>query len=349
MMPTRPILMLAYPGIQILDVTGPLQMFAAVNDELGGPAYDIEIAAAEKGPLASSSGIRIYADTSFEALDATRLGGVDTLIAPGGSKKGLRTALSEETITCILREAKGRAHRIASVCSGAFFLAAAGLLDGRRATTHWAAAAALQRFCPKVEVHSDAIHIQDGDIWTSAGVTAGIDLALSMIEADHGRALALAIARRHVVYRIRPGGQSQFSAELVGESASDMRVARLAESVLASPDACWTVDMLASEAGVSPRSLSRLFRRELQASPAVFVERVRVDAARRALIETEASIEGVAHRCGFGSLRRMDRAFARALSVSPSEFRKLFKTNGDGSWHRSTSASCFSPISLSST
>lgn len=346
---SRPVLMLAFPGIQILDVTGPLQMFAAVNDELGHAAYEIEIAAPDAGPFASSSGIRICADMAFGTIDAQRLDAVDTLIAPGGSETGMRAALSDGSIARIAGEAKGRVRRIASVCTGAFFLAAAGLLDGRRATTHWAAAAALKKFCPNAELHTDAIHIRDGDIWTSAGVTAGIDLALAMIEADHGRAVALAIARRHVVYRIRPGGQSQFSAELTGQSASDQRVARLAETVLAAPEACWTVDRLASEAGVSPRSLSRLFARELQASPAVFVERVRIDAARRALLETDAPVETIALGCGFGSLRRMDRAFARALSVSPSEFRRLFKAHGGGAWNPSKSASFSTRTSLSST
>ena len=212
-------------------------------------------------------------------------------------------------------------------CSGAFFLAAAGVLDGRRATT-LERVEDLQRFRPAAEVDGDAIHIEDQGIWTSAGVTAGMDLALAMIEADHGRAVALAVARRHVVFRIRPGGQSQFSAELAAQSASNPKVQRLAEKVAQSPARTWRAQELAWEAGVSERSLTRLFRGNLDASPADFVERVRIDLARRWLLETGDSIEGVALRCGFGSLRRMDRAFARAVGTTPTEFRARFKSNG---------------------
>jgi transcriptional regulator GlxA family with amidase domain len=345
-MKQRSIIMLAYEGIQILDVTGPLQMFAGVNDEVGASAYHIEIAAAEAGPFAASSGLRICADLALADIDTAKLERTDTLLAAGGDA-GLRAALADGRITDILARAKGHVRRIASVCSGAFFLAAAGLLDGRRAATHWDAIARLRRFRPQVEVDGDAIHICDGDLWTSAGVTAGIDLALAMIEEDFGRDMALAIARRHVVYRIRTGGQSQFSAELAGQSAADRRIARVAESVLAEPSADWNVERLAHAGGLSLRTLSRLCRRELQASPAAFVERVRIDAARKALIETGASIEDIACQCGFGSLRRMDRAFARTLSVSPSEFRNLFRAKGDRSWP-SQSASSSSPISPSS-
>ena len=218
--------------------------------------------------------------------------------------------------------------RIASVCSGTFFLAAAGALDGRRAATHWTEVEALKRFRPAVLVDGDAIHIEDHGVWTSAGVTAGMDLALAMIEADLGRKVALAIARRHVLFRIRPGGQSQFSAELVAQSADNPKIKKLAEKVTAQPRADWRTDVLAAEAAVSRRSLSRLFRMGLDVSPADFVERVRTDLARRRLLETDDTVEAIAVACGFGSLRRMDRAFARSMSASPTEFRSRFKTNG---------------------
>ena len=165
-------------------------------------------------------------------------------------------------------------------------------------------------------------------MWTSAGVTAGMDLALAMIEADHGRAVALSIARRHVVFGVRPGGQSQFSSELVAQSASHPRVQRLAQKVAESPARPWQTEELTSEAGVSERSLSRIFRGSLNVSPADFVEQVRIDLARRRLLETSDTIELVAHGCGFGSLRRMDRAFARTVGISPTEFRARFKSNG---------------------
>ncbi|MEJ2626493.1 MAG: DJ-1/PfpI family protein [Pseudolabrys sp.] len=164
---------------------------------------------------------------------------------------------------------------------GAFFLAAAGVLDGRRATTHWEAVEALKRFRPAIDVEGDAIHVEDCGVWTSAGVTAGMDLALAMIEADHGRAMALSIARRHVIFRIRPGGQSQFSAELAAQAVTgNPKIEKLAQSIVAAPNRNWCTDVLATEAGVSQRSLSRLFRAGLDVSPAVFVERVRVDLAR---------------------------------------------------------------------
>jgi transcriptional regulator GlxA family with amidase domain len=217
-------------------------------------------------------------------------------------------------------------------------LAAAGVLDGRRAATHWSEIDALKRFRPAVLVDGDAIHIEDRGIWTSAGVTAGMDLALAMIEADLGRRIALAIARRHVVFRIRPGGQSQFSAELAAQSAGDKKVQRLAEKVAAQPRSDWRTDVLATEAGVSLRSLSRMFRAGLNISPADFVERVRIDLARRRLLETAENVETIAIACGFGSLRRMDRAFARTIAASPSEFRSRFKTNGVQACRSSTSA-----------
>jgi transcriptional regulator GlxA family with amidase domain len=256
----------------------------------------------------------------------------------------MREALARGTITGIVSRAIGRVPRIASVCSGTFFLAAAGALDGRRAATHWSEVDALKRFRPAVRVEGDPIHVEDGGVWTSAGVTAGMDLALAMIEADLGRKVALAIARRHVVFRIRPGGQSQFSAELAAQSAGHPKVARLAEKVTARPCADWRTDTLAAEAGVSQRSLSRLFRSGLNISPADFVERVRTDLARRRLLETNDNVETIALVCGFGSLRRMDRAFARTMDASPTEFRSRFRTNGDRACPPSTLASSSSRI-----
>jgi transcriptional regulator GlxA family with amidase domain len=327
MAPSHNIVMLAFPQAQLLDIAGPLQMFAGANDALGRGAYRLEIAAPDVGPFATSSGVQLVADISFREVTRSKLSRTHTLMAVGGNP-GVPIQLEQGVITRIVADAVGRVARIASVCSGAFFLAAAGALDGRRATTHWSAVEDLQRFRPAVEVDGDAIHIEDQGIWTSAGVTAGMDLALAMIEADHGRGIALAVARRHVVFRIRPGGQSQFSAELAAQSASNPKVQCLAEKVAQSPARTWRAHELACEAGVSERSLSRLFRGSLDVSPANFVERVRVDMARRWLLETGDSIERVALKSGFGSLRRMDRAFARAVGASPTEFRARFKSNG---------------------
>jgi len=321
------VLMLAFPDAQLLDIAGPLQMFAGANDQLGGDAYRIEIAAPRSGPFATSSGVQLVADLSFAQVTSRFLSRIHTLIASGGNE-GVRIELERGAIPRIVANAVRRVPRIASVCSGAFFLAAAGVLDGRRAATHWRSVEELKRFRPQINVDGDAIHVEDRGVWTSAGVTAGMDLALAMIEADHGRAVALEIARRHVVFRIRPGGQSQFSAELAAQSPGHPRIRRLAEKVTENPASDWSTDLLAAEAGVSLRSLSRLFRTSLDVSPADFVERVRIDLARRKLIETVDTVETIALVCGFGSLRRMDRAFARTIAVSPTEFRTRFATPG---------------------
>ena len=336
------ILLLAFPNGQLLDITGPLQMFAGANDELARQVYRIEIAAPAAGPFPTSSGVRLVADVAFAQISNKRLTRTNTLITVGG-EPGMRHELARGSVTDIVVRALGRVPRIASVCNGTFFLAAAGALDGRPAATHWRDVDALKRFRPAVLVDGDAIHIEDGGIWTSAGVTAGMDLALAMIEADVGRKVALAIARRHVVFRIRPGGQSQFSAELAAQSAGNAKVQRLAESVAAHPRADWRTDVLAAEIGVSQRSLSRLFRSGLDISPADFVERVRIDLARRRLLESNDNVESIAIACGFGSLRRMDRAFARTIAASPTEFRSRFKTNGDQACQSSTSALSSSP------
>ena len=343
MAPSRDVLMLAFPGAQLLDVAGPLQMFAGANDALSREAYRIDIAAPDAGPFATSSGVRLMADLSLAQVTNRRLARTHTLMVAGG-EGGVRDQLAHGGVTEIVGRAIGRVPRLASVCSGAFFLAAAGALDGRRATTHWRAVEALKQFRPAVEVDGDAIHVEDRGVWTSAGVTAGMDLALAMIEADHGRAVALTIARRHVIFRLRPGGQSQFSAELAAQSAGNAKIRTLAEKVTAAPHDDWRTDALAAQAGVSQRSLSRLFRASLDVSPADFVERVRVDLARRKLLETDETVETVAFGCGFGSLRRMDRAFARTISVSPTAFRARFKTEGGQPCRTSTSASSFSPI-----
>jgi transcriptional regulator GlxA family with amidase domain len=336
--------MLAFPNAQLLDIAGPLQMFAGANEELSRRAYRIEIAAPDAGAFATSSGVRLVADIAFAQVTRSRLRRTHTLIVAGGDE-GVRDELARGAVTQIVAKAIGLVPRLSSVCSGAFFLAAAGALDGRRAATHWRAADELKRFRAAVEVDGDAIHVEDRGVWTSAGVTAGMDLALAMIEADHGRAVALGIARRHVLFRIRPGGQTQFSAELAAQSAAgNVKLRNLARVITDTPCADWRTDALAAEAGVSQRSLSRLFRAGLNLSPAEFVERVRVDLARRRLLDTDEHVEAVAFGCGFGSLRRMDRAFARTMSVSPTEFRSRFKTRKDPSCQTSRSASSFSPI-----
>jgi len=328
--------MLAFPDCQMLDVTGPMQMFAGVNDEPAPTKYELHIAAPARGPFATTSGVQLVADMAFADLLAEPFAPTDTLIAAGGDA-GVRATLAAGELTALIRAAAATGARIVSVCTGAFFLAAAGVLDGRRAATHWRAVERLRRFRPAVQVDPESIYVRDGDVWTSAGVTAGIDLALAIIEADCGRETALTVARRHVVFPIRPGGQGQFAPLLAAGGVRDRRLARLAESVAKRPAEDWRTEALAAEAGVSLRSLTRLFRRELAGTPASFVERARIDQARQALLKTDASVETIAIDCGFGSLRRMDRAFARTIAATPTQFRDRFKTQGGSSCSTSVS------------
>jgi transcriptional regulator GlxA family with amidase domain len=227
------ILLLAFPDCQMLDVTGPLQMFAGVNDELDRQAYELVIAAPKRGPFKTSSGISLVADLAIADVPA-KCRASNTLIAAGGDP-GLCRALESGEIASLIKAASRRGTRIVSVCSGTFFLAAAGLLDGRRAATHWRYVERLRLFRPSVDVDHDAIYLRDGNVGTSAGVTAGIDLALALIEADFGRAIALAVAHLHVVFRIRPGGQSQFSPELAAQGIRHYRLSKLAEKIAEEP------------------------------------------------------------------------------------------------------------------
>ena len=322
------LLVLAYPEGQVLDIAGPAQLFAAANRALGRDAYDVLLVGPERGPVPTSAGFALHAALSYAEVTPALLGGTGTVLATGGDK-GLRAALAAGHITRILRDAAWVVPRIAAVCTGAFFLAEAGLLDGRRAATHWNAAERLRRFRPAAAVDGESLWLRDGRIWTSAGVTAGMDLALAMIESDHGRDLALTLARHHVIFRVRPGGQRQYAAETAAADACpEPRLARLAERIGAAPGADWRIEAMAEAGGLSPRSLTRLFRRHLGVSPADFVEKVRLDASRRLLLEGAAPVEAVARESGFGSLRRMDRAFARLVGTTPREFRARFRTQG---------------------
>jgi transcriptional regulator GlxA family with amidase domain len=324
MIKQRRVLMLAFPDCQLLDVTGPMATFAGVKEVLGRQVYELVILAPKRGPLRTFSGVSVVADVAIHDFTPTRLRKSDTVIVAGGSP-GVARALDAGLIVEFLKQAHRRGTRMASVCSGTLLLAAAEVLDGRRATTHWNAVERLRRLRPQVKVDDESIYVRDGNVWTSAGVTAGIDLALAMIEADLGRAMALAVARLYVVFRIRPGGQRQYSSELAAQEIRDDRLSRLAERIARHPEQDWRTPALAVEVGMSVRSLNRLFRKELDVSPAEFVERVRIDQARRHLLDTNAPIKRVASRCGFGSRRRMDRAFARMISATPTEFRARFQ------------------------
>ena len=318
------IFMLAFPGCQILDVAGPMQMFAGANLERGGGHYRQTIAAPEAGPFVTSSGIRLVADLSFSALASRAWGAGDTVIVSGGDG-GPAALPGLAALTALVRAASQTQARIVSICAGAFFLAAAGVLDGRRAATHWRAVEKLRAFRPAVTVDADALFVRDGNVWTSAGVTAGIDLALALIDADFGPDMALAVARRHVVFRTRPGGQGQFALGMTArESVRNKHLSQTIDAIAADPRADWRIGAMAVTAGLSARTLNRLFQSELGVSPAEYVDNVRVEAARRALLATGATVETIALGAGFGSRHRMDRAFQRAISATPSEYRARF-------------------------
>jgi transcriptional regulator GlxA family with amidase domain len=320
----RRIVMLAFKGAQLLDVTGPLQILSAVRDERPGDGgYTLTLLAEAKGAFVTSSGVQLVADGDYSALPED----IDTLLVAGGD--GTRGAMRNPLLRDAIAKGAQRARRIASVCTGAFLLADAGLLAGKRATTHWRSVRLLARAYPDITVEPDAIYVCDGKIWTSAGVTAGMDLALALVREDFGEDIALAIARRHVLFLMRPGGQSQFSAHLASDANARGRLAPLLRWIPEHVGETLDVPALARAAKMSERSFARAFRRETGDTPARYVERVRLDAARRMLSASQLAIGTVAVRTGFGSEERMRRAFQRHLKVSPASFRERFQAIGD--------------------
>ncbi len=321
----RRIVLVAFENAQILDVTGPLEIFSGASRKLAAerpsepPPYAIEIAALRRGPLRCSSGLRVVADRSLAEVR----GAVDTLLVAGGM--GVEAALGDVRYSSAIRRIAARARRVASVCTGAFLLAEAGLLDGRQATTHWEVCDRLASRYPRVRVDPNPIFVRDGSVYSSAGVTAGMDLALALVEEDLGREIALHVARQMVLFLRRPGGQSQFSAQLAMQQADREPVRDLQTWIADHPDADLSVDRLASRAAMSPRNFARVFRREIGATPGRFVERVRVEAARRRLEESSHGVDAIATQCGFGTAESMRRAFLRTLRVSPSAYRSRFR------------------------
>ena len=305
----RTVGVLIFPDFQLLDAAGPIAAFEIAARYLPG-AYAIRVLAKEAGLIESSSGAKMQA----EAFDDAR--GLDTLLVSGG--EGTRTPAICETTLAFVREVQTR--RTASVCSGAYVLAQAGLLDGRRATTHWGRTADFARRYPKVKVEPDRIFVRDGPVWTSAGITAGIDLALAMIAEDLGESVARATAQQLVVYHRRPGGQSQFSALLELERGGRFDgVLAWARENLHEP---LTVEQLAERAAMSPRHFARAFAAEKAVTPAKAVERLRVEAARALLDSQPLRVEDVAIEAGFGDPERMRRAFMRAFGQPPQAFRR---------------------------
>lgn len=312
-----------------LDIVGPHQILAAVNDERSArsPAYTIEVASQKKGPLRMSSGLAIVADCAYGGANHAHWRGLDTLIVAGGA--GVAAAMNDAEMIDVIRNAAKQARRIVSVCSGTFLLAEAGLLKGKRVTTHWASCARLAQRYPNITVETDPIFVRDGKIWTSAGVTAGMDLALALVEDDFGHEMALRIARRHVLYMIRPGGQAQFSAQLAAQSKAGGRLVEVISWISDHLDLDLSVPSLASRAAMSERTFARAFRAETGETPARFIEKLRLEAARRFLTGSSLSVEAVAAHCGFGSAERMRRSFQRQVRVSPNTYRERFRAHAE--------------------
>ncbi|QKD03635.1 GlxA family transcriptional regulator [Mesorhizobium loti] len=314
----RRIEILAYPDIQLLDVSGPLQVFASANDfrmQAGEPApYAVTV-------VAASPRIRTSAGLVLETAALPVHGsGIDTLIVPGGC--GVNAACEDpELVQWIIGRSRD-ATRTASVCSGAMLLATAGLLDGRRAVTHWGRCAEFAKRFPAVRLEPDPIFIRDGNVWTSAGVTAGIDLTLSFVEADLGRRVALAVARELVVFLKRPGGQAQFSQTLKLQQG-DERFDRLHGWIQDNLDGDLSLPTLAERANMSPRSFSRHYRVATGRTPARAIEEIRIEAARR-MLERGQAVNQTARRCGFGSEETMRRGFLRVLGTNPRDYRERF-------------------------
>lgn len=323
---TRQVAIVAFEGFELLDLAGPMtvfQMAATLAPALvprlraarRGPLYAVQAVSHRGGPVASITGVEV----STQAWSAVAPG---TVIVPGGAPLRERQALAElQALTPWLQaQSRGR-RRITSVCTGAFALAAAGLLDGRRATTHWRHAATLQQLHPAVRVDSDRIFIHDGPVWTSAGISAGIDLALALVEEDHGPALAQAVAGEMVVYHRRAGGQSQFSS-LLAMSPGSERMRAVLDHIRSHLTTALTVDDLAEVACLSPRQFARSFRAETGQTPAKAVERIRAEAARLRIEAGDGSVATVARASGFGDEERMRRAFIRLYGQAPQAVRR---------------------------
>jgi len=324
----RKIACLVFPDVMSLDVTGPVQVFASANVELqrqGRVAvYQPLLLGESLEPVASSCGIRLGVDACWHDLAPAEL---DTLLVPGG--QGVELERQNPALLAWLRRAEGEVRRLGSVCSGALLLAEAGLLQGHRATTHWADVPSLQRFAD-VEVQGDRLHTFDPEdaqashLFTSAGVTAGIDLALALVEADLGRPLALAVAQRLVMFLRRPGGQAQFSPLLTPSAGRVQRLARLLEWIPAHLADDLSIEALAFQAHMTPRTLCRLFKQEVGMGPGRYVEQVRLEAARNLLLDGQASVATTARLTGFGHPENLRRTFQKRLSVSPSELAERF-------------------------
>jgi transcriptional regulator GlxA family with amidase domain len=324
------VVFVVYPDLQILDLTGPFEVFALANrlasgqappvlpGDSGSPVYELEVVSVDGKPVRSSGGLEIAPDRSVEGT----LGSLDTLVVVGGT--GTNQAVRDERLVAWIGSAARRSRRVASVCSGAFLLARAGLLDGRRATTHWDSCALLAESFPAVTVDPDSIFVRDGNVWTSAGVTTGMDLALALVEDDLGPDVARLVARWLVLFVQRPGGQAQFSTQLSAQRPQRSPLRDLVGWIADHVADDLSVTVMADHVGMSTRTFARVFRQELGMTPAAYVEGVRVEAARSLLETTRRGVAEVARVCGFGTVETMHRVFKRTVRVTPGEYRRHF-------------------------
>lgn len=316
-------LFVVYPGFQSLDLAGPFEVFSGVNQLLqtqrrGAPRYRTIVAAETTGPVPSESGLTMVADSALRRIR----GALDTLVVVGG--RAAATTTQNASLVGHVQRLASKARRVTSVCTGSFILACAGLLDGRTACTHWARSDQFETRFPQVHLDRDSLHRKDGNVWTSAGVTAGIDLALAMVAEDHGDEVAQSVARWLVMFYRRPGGQSQFAAP-VWHGVSERDVIKNAQhGIVQSPGADHRLAALADAAAMSERNFLRVFARDVGVSPAKFVESARLNAACQMLETTDATVETIAHTTGFGTAETMRRTFQRAKGVSPSDYRRRF-------------------------
>jgi transcriptional regulator GlxA family with amidase domain len=315
----RRIVFVIFDGFQTLDLVGPHDVFQHAARLTG--SYRCGVVAPACGSVRSATGLPVHADNGVADVDP---GTVDTLVVAGG--RGVDAAGDDLALVSWIAAAGENARRVTSVCSGVFLLAAAGLISGRRVTTHWAREQQLREAYPEVTVDCDPIFIRDGRVWTSAGITAGLDLALALVEDDHGREIAHAVAKELVMFLRRPGTQSQFSVPLWSRQPRTGPIRTVVCAIHADPGAAHGIADLAGQAGLSPRHLQRRFTAEVGMPPAAYVERVRIEAAQRALTEGDDPVESIARRCGFGTAETLRRAFHRNTRVTPSDYRDRFRT-----------------------
>lgn len=320
----RHIALLAFDGVQVLDITGPAAVFGAANDAPGGPYYRLHIVSPRGGAIASNCGVALVTEAICDVESQI----MDTVLVAGGSGDGLVALALDEGVRAWMVRAAGRARRYGSVCSGTFVLAHFGIIQGKRVATHWEGTALLGRHYPDLQVDANALYVEDGRVWTSAGVTTGIDMCLALVARDLGEPVANGIAQRLVLYARRPGYQSQFSPMLAAQARADTAFSDLIEWIRAHMAEVLDVERLAERAGMSPRSFHRRFLEATGETPGRFIETLRLDHARQ-LLQTGASLKEIGARTGYATQGQFSKAFARRFGLSPGLFREMHAANPD--------------------